>query len=193
MDIRDSEHSVALENSMDLLMALLYAPGDSAIEGEPIEGMTRLQKLMFLLQNGVGPKDLIQETKAYLFEPYKMGPYANQLMTDLKELESARIVTSKQLNYWLTDDSDVSSKFESEFDEPARKTLRVESYRFSLSDNLGLKIGKDIWDNLTEKQREEFTAFKSFFNSLSLRQLLIYVYERFQKYTTESTIKHHLV
>ncbi len=180
-----------VENAMDLLLTLLYAPGKSGTDAEPIEGITRLQKLMFLLQQDNGPKQLVEEAETYRYKPFKMGPYSEQLRSHLEELESAGIVVTERLHYWLPDDGD-GVPDEGDFDTPIRKTKRVESYRFSLSPEPGQKIGKDLWGSLTAKEREELAAFKVFFNSLSLRQLLIFTYEKYPEFTEASTIKKQL-
>ncbi len=181
-----------VETAMDLLLVLLYARGKSGEDAEPIEGITRLQKLLFLLQQDIGPKRLVKEAEEYGYKSYKMGPYSEQLRNDLAELESAGIVFTKRLDYWLPDDGDGVPEKGVNFDTPARGTKRFESYRFSLSPELGQKIGKDLWGNLTPKEREEVAAFKAFFNSLSLRQLLIFTYEKYPEFTEASTIKKQL-
>lgn len=181
-----------VENAMDLLLTLLFAPGKSGRDAEPIEGITRLQKLLFLLQQDIGPKQLVKEAEAYRYKSYKMGPYCEQLRSDLEELESAGIVVTKRLDYWLPDDGDGVPEKGADFDTPTRETKRVESYRFSLSPDLGQQIGKELWDDLGRKDREELAAFKAFFNSLSLRQLLIFTYEKYPEFTEASTIKKQL-
>ncbi|UCE60360.1 MAG: hypothetical protein JSU63_01155 [Phycisphaerales bacterium] len=181
-----------VENPMDLLLVLLYARGKSAKDAEPIEGITRLQKLLFLLQQDIGPKQLVKEAEPYQYKPFKMGPYSEQLRRDLEELESAGIVVTERLDYWLPDDGDGVSEKGADFDSPTRETKRVESYRFSLSPDLGQQIGKELWDTLVPKAREELADFKAFFNSLSLRQLLIFTYEKYPQYTEASTIKKQL-
>lgn len=181
-----------VESAMDLLILLLYARGKNGTYAEPIDGITRLQKLLFLLQQDVGPKRLVTEAAAYEYEPYKMGPYSKQLRSDLEELESAGIVVTKRLRDWLSDDGDGVPEKGADFDSPTWKTKRVESYRFSLSRELGEKIGKNLWDNLAPKNREKLAAFKAFYNSLSLRQLLIFTYEKYPQFTEASTIKKQL-
>lgn len=189
---------LGIENSMDLLVVLLYAPGRRQKVAEPIEGITRLQKLMFLLQQGIGPGELVQDAEAYHFDPYKMGPYAPQIIRDLEELQSAGIVSSQRLEYLLPDDSDVRTTEPSEcepptpWEPPTPRKKRVESVRYRLTQDLGMQVGEELWQSLSARQRDELARFKSFFNSLSLRQLLIFTYERFPDYTTESTIKEQL-
>lgn len=177
-----------LEASTDLLLCLLYAPGKSGRAGEPIDGITRLQKLMFLLQQGVGPKQLVDDAIQYGYKAYKMGPYAGELQRDISDLQAAGIILTERLEYWLPDDADVTPGSDLDSD---RGSKRVESSRFKLSP-LGMRIGTDLWELLNSTQQDELQHFKQFFNSLSLRQLLIFTYERFPKYTSASTIKNQL-
>ena len=181
----DQAQPLGIENSMDLLIALLYSPGKRQTQAEPIEGITRLQKLMFLLQQGVGPKQLVQDAEAYGFRPYKMGPYAPQIVRDVEELTAAGIVASKRLEYMLPDDSDVATASLADPDALPERTKRIESYLYFLTDDLGRRVGEELWASLAATQRDDLSRFKSFFNSLSLRQLLIYTYEKFPDYTTE--------
>ena len=185
--------SLHVTNSMDLLITLLYTPDREGIP-EPIEGITRLQKLLFLLQQRgkYTSRDLVDLAEEYQYEAYKMGPYAKRLNQDLEELESAGIVVTERLDYWLPDDMDGPAEEDAIFDSPIPPRKRVQSSRFVLSKDLGLRVGQELWKSLTPKQRTELSDFKHFFNSLSLRQLLIFTYEKFPEYTSESTIKEHL-
>ena len=194
----ENQDALTIENSMDLLIVLLYAPGKKSKEAEPIEGITRLQKLMFLLQQDVGPKRLVEEAEKYDYEAFKMGPYSKGLLNDIEELKAAGIIETKKLEYLLTDDgdelpddSDELPDSDRDIDIPQSKTKRVESYQFKLS-RLGKDIGSDLWEVLPHKQRKDLEKFKSFFNSLTLRQLLIFTYEKYPEYTTKSEIKGQL-
>jgi hypothetical protein len=91
------------------------------------------------------------------------------------------------------DDGDAgdAEEHEIELDEGGKKRKVVESLKYRLTDN-GMKAGKELWENIDEKSREELAKFKSFFGSLSLRQLLIYVYEKYPKMTGESEIRREL-
>ena len=180
------------ENTLDLILVLLYAKGVTGKDCEPIEGITRLQKFIFLLNQGRGPGKLVEIAKEYEYEPYKMGPYSNELRDDLETLISLGLVNTEKLTYWIPDDLDD--------EEEAIKTIKagiddeykkVESYKYCLSDN-GENEGKGLCDSLTSKTREALIEFKTFFNSLSLRQLLIFVYDHFPSYTRKSEIRKNL-
>ena len=183
--------NIVVEDPADLVLLLLYTSGKSNEYSEPIEGITRLQKLVFLLQKDVGLGRLIKEAKQILYEPYKMGPYSKQLQQDLGDLISAGLISTKRLHYYITDDADQSNIGEIGIDAHSDSDRKIESLQFKLTD-FGNEVARDLWKSLNKFQKEELTKFKSFFNSLSLRQLLIYVYDKFPPYTTRSEIKKSL-
>lgn len=178
-----------LENSMDLLLVLLYSPGEETV-AEPIDGITRLQKLYFLLKKGKGPKTVVELAKDYSFKPYKMGPFSEDILHDIDELIAANMIQTEKLTYHLTDDNDFNPKESSDYEEYTDEQ-KIVSKRFKLTEK-GEKIAKELWNNLEKDQQQSLIEFKSFFNSLSLRQLLVFVYDNFPEYTEESIIKDKL-
>ena len=181
-----------VENPLDLILVLLYAKGVSEKKCEPIEGITRLQKFVFLLNQGRGPEELVEIAKEYGYQPYKMGPYSDELRGDLETLISLGLVKTERLAYWIPDDlddeEDAVNNIKAGIIDGYKK---VESYKYRLSNN-GINAGEELWKSLTSKNREELIKFKTFFNSLTLRQLLIFVYDQFPQYTGKSEIRKKL-
>ena len=128
-----NNETMRVENSMDLLLVLLYSPGKKG-ELEPIEGITRLQKLMFLLQQGKGPSELVKQAQEYEYRAYKMGPYSSELIQDLDELKSARLLATDQLEYLLPDDRFERKKEQEEGEIPNTGLRKVTSSRFRLTE-----------------------------------------------------------
>ena len=185
------EQPLHVENSLDLLLVLLYAPGKEGKMGESIEGITRLQKLMFLLQEGNGPEQLVKIAKEqFKFQPYKMGPYAESLRGDIDELLSVGLLQTDRLRYLITDDGDMSDEG-IEYENYGQKDKTVESVRYSLT-KIGMEVGNELWESMNEKSQQELIKLKAFFGALSLRQLLIFVYERYPNMTGESEIREEL-
>ena len=77
-----------------LPIALMYA-GD----GEPIEGRTRLQKLVFLMQKRLeeAGEDPLQSDD-YEFIPYDYGPFSKELYDDLDEIMARNMVEGREEN-----------------------------------------------------------------------------------------------
>ncbi len=184
------KEDITIENSMDLLLVLLFAPGKRG-EEEPIEGITRLQKLIFLLREGKGPAELVQQAQEYEYKPYKMGPFSSELNQDIDELKSAGLLSTERLEYLLPDDGTESEYVEEEREASGRGRHKVKSSRFKLTD-FGQRVAGDLFKGMSKSERADLEEFKSFFNSISLRQLLIFVYEKYPRYTTNSTIKKQL-
>jgi hypothetical protein len=183
-DVTYASEPLRLENSLDLLIALLYAPGSSAKAGEPISGITRLQKLVFLLQQGEGPQAIVDAAKGIIYKPYRMGPFSTDVYRDLDVLQSLGMLQTEKLEYLITDDDDPQP--EGTGSEASERV--VESTQFGLTE-LGLRAGRDLFEALRRGDREGLVQFKRFFNSISLRQLLIFVYQKYPRFTTESQIR----
>lgn len=185
--------TLKVEGSLDLLLVLLFAPSSNEDEGKPIEGITRLQKLIFLLNQGRGPSSLVEIAREeYTYKPYKMGPYTGSLREDLDFLTSLGLIGTERLRYMISDDQDDS---EYDVDDPdykqERKYRRIESQKFFLTEK-GKEAGGELWGNLSSRDQKALKEFKEFYCSLSLRQLLIFVYDQFPNFTVKSEIKEQL-
>lgn len=188
MNTAPTNSSLPVEDATDLLLLLLYAPGKTGQVCEPIEGTTRLQKLMFLLREGEGPRRMVAAAKKLGYSPYKMGPFSAELRDAVQDLVAADIINVDQLEYMLPDDADTRhDRFRSRTTSQGGIT-----YKYYLSSTLGAQIGRDLWSGLDQTVQKELEEFKAFFNALSLRQLLIFTYEKFPAFTGRSTIKGQL-
>jgi len=71
-----------------LPMALLYA-----CDGEEIEGRTRLQKLVFLMEQEIDDEiEQVLQSPKYSFVPYDYGPFSRELYDDLDRLEEDGLI-----------------------------------------------------------------------------------------------------
>lgn len=77
---------------MDLLLLLLYAPGKSNKMNEPVIGMTRLQKELFLIQKLLQDKGIKYK---YPFMPFNLGPFSKDLCRDIEWLKHENVIKEK--------------------------------------------------------------------------------------------------
>src|SRR5258708_27375700 len=79
-----------------MLMMLLAAPGVRGKEGEPIQGTTRLQKLLFLMEH----EAKLKPTKGsdFDFTAWKFGPVSRELYDDLEKLENLGLLESEPVS-----------------------------------------------------------------------------------------------
>src|SRR2546428_10866699 len=82
-----------IESGADLVMALLYAPGGTGKVGEEIRGITRLEKLVFLLLKVVGFESRTRGELSY--KAYDYGPYSGELIDILQALKGEGLLQSE--------------------------------------------------------------------------------------------------
>jgi uncharacterized protein len=169
-----------------LLMMLLAAPGVRGKEGEPVQGTTRLQKLLFLMER----EAKLKPTKGsdFDFTAWKFGPVSKELYDDLEKLENLGLLESEPVSepskteldeYGLSFD-DLMGEEESQ----SRDSFEEKKYRLSEG---GLN-----WVRAHELDTETFNKIRKIkekYGALSLQDLLHYVYTKFPSMTTASEIK----
>ena len=189
-----------IKNSKDLIVLLLYAPGLSGKLCEPIQGQTRLMKMMFLFKEEISPKfnlDKVIDDAAFpKFEPFDYGPYAGRVYADLEFLVNYQFVDvlkdgdpelteeeRQEFDYWTatgTEDDDIDT--------------RSVGRKFALT-----KRGREfveklhLWDDLSAAQKKVLQEFKARCTSASLRSLLRYVYTNYESMTKKSLIRREIL
>ena len=190
-----------LQNISRRNLVLLLVGIDSDSVG--LGGMTRLQKLLFLLgeEEGLRPID-----DGYEFEPYKAGPYSPALYDDLEFLENLGLlegeVTSEasgpeaaEVDYLSFDhlmgrDSEMSS--EGEFDGAVAADA-YEERRFRLTDKGENQIKQLLESGEMVPVENKIRRIKSKYGKYSLKDLLYYVYTKYPQMTTESEIREEVL
>ena len=187
-----------LQNSKDLILLLLHAPGQSGECNEPINGQTRLMKMLFLFDKEMKPrfnKDAFADSAFPEFEAYDYGPYSPRVYADLEWLVNMGFV---QVD---SGDEAVSDEERAEFDywsatqvaEDAADDSRMGK-TFSLSERGERFIQKMLprWE-ISDDQMSILREFKTRCVEASLRSLLRYTYTRYPEMTGKSKIKKELL
>ena len=172
-----------IESGLDVVMVLLYAPGITEKIGEPIEGTTRLQKLLFLLwKEG---KFFENIPNLYGFQAYDFGPCMDDIYDDLDFAVDIGLI---QIN-------EVPSGNEFE-DGDGEAFLRHFGFTFVMKGSRrdyeltprGMKAAKEIFDSLGKSDREHLIKIKEKYNSMLFFDLLRYVYQKYPKFAEKSII-----
>lgn len=175
-----------IENSKDLILHLLYVPGQTGKVCEPITGKTRLQKMLFLFKEEVWKKfklDKHIDNKALpSFEAYDFGPFSKQIYEDIEFLSSVGFVSKSGDE----DDESIEQELRDEFKE-VNEDYEEETYSLS-------NVGKEFIESgeagtLSKNQQEILQEFKTRSCQIPLRALLLYVYSNYPAMTTNSKIK----
>ena len=81
------------QSRTQLLMMLLASEGFRGEKGEAIQGTTRLQKLLFLLEHE--GKLVPNSGEGFEFTAWKFGPVSKELYDDLEKLENLGLLQSE--------------------------------------------------------------------------------------------------
>jgi uncharacterized protein YwgA len=173
----------------DILMLLL----GSGVTGRPshdaIQGTTRLQKLLFLIEQEAGIK--ATEGKDFEFSAYKFGPVSKELYDDLEKLENLGLLEARGV---AEPSESELGEFDLSFDdlmgdEEQESKEALEERRFRLTNKgmgwLNEKIVPKVSSDVVQKIRKVRGKYGSF----ALSDLLYYVYTKYPTWTSASEIK----
>lgn len=145
-----------MTNAKLLPLALLHAA-----EGQSVDGITRLQKLVFLTQQ---ENDFESE---YDFMAYDYGPYSKQLYDALDKLEERDLI-AKDTEYTRSGNEKYIYSLTEEGEQAAERYLYDDTGSSALVD-----AASEICDQ---------------FNDKTLEHLLQYVYNEYPDFTTRSKL-----
>jgi uncharacterized protein YwgA len=179
----------------NLVLLFLGASGDPSDTSGSINGITRLQKLLFLLER---EGQLVPEGDGFQFEAWKAGPYSAGLYDDLELLDnlgyiksevSGKITDAEAAEVDLLDFEDLMGEEEEVSDAITPSPDAYEERRFTLTEKGREKVldllSREGVDELVDRIRR----IKSKYSHYSLSDLLYHVYTKYPDMTTESEIK----
>jgi uncharacterized protein YwgA len=173
----------------DLILVLLAAETKHRNARFRVDGITRLEKLLFLLaeeDDYKGFKDEIAEP--FTFEAYHYGPYSKEVYSSVDLLKALRLLREKRVDVKsgldLNEESEVLG-----LSLPAEE--RYVERQFILTDD-GRAVARLLSTRLSPAAKQMLTDLKDRFARMPLRQLLRYVYANHPKYAEKSLIKETL-
>ncbi len=189
--------SPLIKSSKEIILLLLYAKGKTNKLYEPIDGRTRLMKMVFLFKEELkiyfNNKSILDTSSLPDFSAYDFGPFSYDVLNDIEFLKTNEFISVKTLeeepipeeifeyNQW---ENEVNVKIDNE-------TYIPEEYSLS---NLGIEFTeKKLISELTIEQENILNEFKKRCTEVSLRTLLKYVYKSYPKMITKSKIRDEIL
>ena len=177
----------------NILLLMLGVGKDQTDIANGINGITRLQKYIFLLEN----EDYIKKLdEGYDFEAYKAGPYSPTLYDDLEFLENLGLIKAETSGVATEEEeADMDFTFEELMDDEELtddeiKTPDVyDERRFRITEDGDAKVKAILEKEEYAPVADGIRKIKSKFGQYSLDDLLYYVYTKYPDMTTESEIK----
>lgn len=185
----------------DYLLLLLYLNNKA-----PILGAVRLTKMMFLFNEEVVPalgNDTIDKLPDFI--PYDFGPFSKDIYEQVELFKNIRFINVVDINS-IEDMDEVDDWEESPYIDELYQNEYYEKESNSFEKNkdnklmkysiaqLGIKyIESNILPKITPEHLTLLQRFKDKINTVSIRQLLHYVYIKYPDYTDNSKIKERVL
>lgn len=179
----------------NLILLLVGLDSNSAGLG----GITRLQKLLFLLGEEEGLRPI---EGGYKFEAYKAGPYSPELYDDLEFLENLGLLKGEvtaeaseaeaaevdRLSFDHLMGRDVEQSPEGAVDGVGAADT-YEERRFQLTEKGRSRLAELLQTEELLPVANKIRRIKSKYGKYSLKDLLYHVYTKYPAMTTESEIR----
>lgn len=167
----------------DAIVLLLGADSRIPSLAGRLEGITRLEKLIFLLQKESQLGKFLTEDPE--FRAYDFGPFSSKIYQAVETLETAGLLQESVKYTGAADDAWETVNILGE-DAP------YASRQFELTDR-GKRYFEALCRELPQELANEVSSIKDRFASMPLRQLVRYVYKRYPKYTEKSKIRDEIL
>ena len=166
----------------DVVVLLLGAPDKSDCSGY-LEGITRVEKLIFLLGRETPLRDWLTEQPDFC--SHKFGPFSSKVYQAVDTLGTAGLVRNSAKKSITQEDRWESIHVIGEDVDP--HTIRT----FELTDR-GKRYYEALLNELPPNAEKILSQFKSRFGSIPLRQLVRYIYMCYPQFTDEPDIRNEV-
>jgi uncharacterized protein YwgA len=171
----------------DTILLLLAADTSDPSQRFRCDGITRLEKMIFLLEQETDFEKEIQEP--FTFEPYHYGPYSAAVYSAVDFLKAMRLLEERQID--VSSGLDVSEQaYVLDADDLNEDPLYVERQLMLTED--GKAVAKVLSTRVSPEGKKALADVKERFGAMPLRQLLRYVYGRYPKFAEKSRIRDSL-
>lgn len=184
-----------------ILLLLLYSPGKTDKLCEPVNGRTRIIKMMFLFKEQI-EKNFFKDSNIELisfpeFFPWNYGPFSKDVYNDIEFFINNGFIEDIQLRKEMSEiEQDEYENWAEDYLFENEKELLTniqneESFRLS---QRGIDfVEQKLYNHLSANQKEILRNFKKSINEFSLDAILRYTYLKFPEYKTKSKIKEKVV
>ena len=177
-------------NSVDIILLLLYSPGYTDMVNEPINGRTKITKMLFLFEKELSKKfkldKLTGDENIFNFTAWNFGPMSATIFKNLDFLKNIGFIESSLATSYnvTTEEINEYNHYYKDIVDNEEAITEYKSERFCLTPK-----DKGKYRLLTDDQKKYLKEYKTKLNKASLRDILKYVYMTYPDYTEKSIIK----
>ncbi len=167
-----------------MIILLLYSKGSTGKQNEAVRGITRMEKLMYLLLKEGGFNDIL--SKEVNFEPYDFGPYSPEIYDLLEGLKEMDIVEVREER--ISNIRDIIDIYYAEAQGQIEETTGNVMEIYSLNVERGFKVAEMLQERARPEELKEIEDIKAKYNAMKLDDLLKYVYTTYPDSARKSRI-----
>jgi len=181
---------IQIDNRKDFLLLLLAAHGEHE-DAEPVVGVTRLQKYLFLLQKEHEWDRRFHVSDPYEFEAYDYGPFDAQLYDDLVMLENAGLIQTSSAGPEPSAENNESRRRDFDWATVDRELAPWESedqiQRYALTGR-----GREFASRyeISPEDTAVLADLKRKWNGRPLQDLLRWLYQTYPEWATNTRLTH---
>jgi uncharacterized phage-associated protein len=165
----------------DILLLLLSVLSSGRAK-QKVAGITRLEKMMFLLQKETKFSGKLQNK--FRFEPWKFGPFSKEVYEDLDLLASLDLVDMEEQELpSYAEFTEEDTLVEADAYEPVVQKI------FSLTDR-GSRVAEKLKESISKNDWDEVELLRNRFENVPLTRLIQYVYQKYPETTSKSILEH---
>lgn len=188
----------------EMILLLLYVPGNTGCRSEPIRGWTRMAKMVFLFDMELrerfnsakectlptGNVTILESSTLKIFEPHSFGPFSDQIFDSLKYFEHLGFVEGIEVDAEIAlEESIECAHLMDEIYGHAAFCPAAKAVDYALSE-----LGRELMHSHVMKlpsaaQLALVTEFKKRCNGTPLQLLLRYICERYPQMLIKSDIR----
>lgn len=155
-----------IDRRTDVVFILFHHAGS-------IRGITKLQKLLFLVEKETEFFEKYGEEIRFEFTAHRMGPFSKHVYEEIRFLQQLKAIESEPMEA-----------------KPNLEGLTNKVFHITPK---GEKIAAELSNQLESKYNDELRVLVEKYNPMDLRDLLQYVYEEYPTFATESEIKDEIL
>ena len=165
----------------DAIVLLLGAPGATERDRGRIDGITRLEKLLFLLEKETDASHWMKESADFRSDNF--GPFSAKAYQEIETLTTYGLVNDSAT---LSESAEDTWETENIIGEATAEPYATRN--LELTDK-GQRYYKALLAELPPDAEAGVSELKRRFGSIPLRRLIRYVYQRYPEFTDRSIIR----
>ena len=169
----------------DAIILLLGAPGATERDTGRIEGITRLEKLLFLLEKETDATNWLKEDAQFRSDNF--GPFSAKAYQEIENLTAYGLVKDSAT---LSDSAEDTWESEHIIGEPTPE--RFATRNLELTDK-GRRYYAALLAELPPQAESVVSDLKRRFGAIPLRRLIRYVYQQHPEFTDKSVIREEIL